>query len=183
MTKTIRGALCSITLAAFLFGATPAAAEGWKATGWQCVTFARMFSGIDLYGNAATWWNKAVGKYLQGSAPKEGAVMVFKSISSMRAGHVATVSKIISDRIIKVTHANWSVINGRRGQVEKDVQVVDVSAKNDWSEVKVWYAPIKDIGLRAYPIAGFIYKDAPAKAQATAQADRVEGASDDSLPG
>lgn len=159
MTKTIKGAVCSMTLALFLLGATPASAEGWKTNGWQCVTFARMFSGIDLYGNAATWWNKAVGKYLQGSAPKEGAVMVFKSISSMRAGHVATVSKIVSGRIIEVTHANWSIINGHRGQVEKNVQVVDVSPRNDWSQVKVWYAPIKDIGQRAYPIAGFIYKD------------------------
>ena len=45
----------------------------------------------------------------------------------MRVGHVATVSRIISDRIIKVTHANWSIIGGHRGQVERDVTVVDAS--------------------------------------------------------
>ena len=46
----------------------------------------------------------------------------------MRVGHVAMVSRIVSDREIKVTHANWSVINEARGQVERDVTVVDTSA-------------------------------------------------------
>ena len=87
-----------------------------------------MFSGIQLFGAAAGWWNQAVGKYAQGNVPKAGAVLVFKAIGSMRSGHVATVSQIVSDRIIKVTHANWSIINGHRGQVEKDVTVIDTSA-------------------------------------------------------
>lgn len=154
MMKTIKAAFGSTIIALLLFGAAPASAQSW-----QCAPFARMFSGIDLYGNAATWWQKAVGKYLQGAAPKVGAVMVFKAVRTMRYGHVATVSKIVSDRIINVTHANWSRINGRRGQVETDVKVVDVSPRNDWSEVKVWYAPIKSVGLKAYPVSGFIYRD------------------------
>lgn len=118
-----------------------------------------MFSGIQLFGNAATWWQQAVGKYDRGSAPQIGSVMVMKAFKSMRVGHVATVSEIVSDRIIKVTHANWSVINGRRGQVEKDVTVMDASEKGDWSKVRVWYAGLKDVGTTAYPVYGFIYGD------------------------
>jgi len=139
-----------------LFSMTPAQAEA-KSFGWQCVPFARMFSGLQLFGNAFTWWTQAMGKYDRGAAPKAGAVLVFKATGAMRVGHVATVSKIVSERIIKVTHANWSLINGRRGQVENDVTVVDASPKNDWSQVKVWYAPIKGIGIKAYPVYGFIY--------------------------
>src|SRR5579884_3172410 len=100
---------------------------------WQCVPFARMVSGIDLFGAAASWWHQAGGRYDKGSLPQAGAVLVFKAISSMRSGHVATVSKVVSDRIIEVTHANWSIIHGRRGQIERNVRVVDVSPANDWS--------------------------------------------------
>lgn len=134
----------------------PAAAN---AQSLQCAPFARMFSGIQLFGAAASWWNQAVGKYLRGQTPQLGSVMVFKAIGSMRSGHVATVTQVVSDRVIKITHANWSIINGRRGQVERDVTVVDASANNDWSQVKVWFAPIGKVGNRAYPVNGFIYKE------------------------
>lgn len=148
--------VCSVALP----GAARAETIGEKISRyWQCAPFARNFSGIQLFGAAASWWNQATGKYAQGSAPAPGAVLVFKAIGSMRSGHVATVSQIVSDRIIKVTHANWSIINGHRGQVEKDVTVVDASPNNDWSRVKVWYAPIQKVGTTAYPVYGFIYKD------------------------
>ena len=75
-----------------------------------------------------------------------GAVLVFKPYGAMNHGHVAVVSQVLTDRIIQVTHANWSPISGRRGQVEKDVTVVDVSDKGDWSQVKVWYDPSGDLG-------------------------------------
>jgi surface antigen len=123
----------------------------------QCVPFARSMSGIELFGRAASWWNQAVGRYEQGSLPKAGAVLVFKAISSMRSGHVATVSRVVSDRVIEVTHANWSIIRGRRGQIERNVQVVDVSPANDWSKVRVWWAPQRDLGTTNYPTYGFIY--------------------------
>ena len=154
MMKTTRNLLGSVLLMAACLGTTSA-----QAASWQCAPFARMISGIQLFGAAASWWGQAIGKYTQGSAPKMGAVLVFKAIGSMRSGHVATVSQIVSDRIIKVTHANWSIINGHRGQVEKDVTVVDTSAKGDWSQVRVWYAPLQDLGTRAYPAFGFIYAD------------------------
>jgi hypothetical protein len=34
---------------------------------------------------------------------------------------------------------------------------VDVSAANDWSEVRVWYAPLGDLGTTVWPVEGFIY--------------------------
>jgi surface antigen len=127
---------------------------------WQCVTFARMLSGIQIFGDARTWWNKATGKYDKGDTPEAGAVLVFKPEGKMRNGHVAVVSQVLTDRVIQITHANWSPIAGSRGQVEKDVTVVDVSDKGDWSAVKVWYNPLGDMGGTVYPTYGFIYKTA-----------------------
>ena len=139
--------------------ALPSAADAQSF--WQCAPFARVFSGIQLFGAAGGWWSQAVGKYMQGSAPKLGSVLVFKAVGAMRSGHVATVTQLVSDRMIKVTHANWG---GARGQVERDVTVVDTSARNDWSAVKVWYRPIGDVGTHAYPTYGFIYAGAKAAA-------------------
>ncbi|MGN6376249.1 MAG: CHAP domain-containing protein [Sphingomonas sp.] len=134
-----------------LMTATPAMAHFW-----QCVTFAREVSGIDIHGNANTWWSQAAGRYNRGHAPKEGAVLAFASYGKMRLGHVAMVSKVVSDREVLLTHANWS----HPGQVERNVRAVDVSPNNDWSEVKVWYAPTDDLGDTVYPTKGFIYPGA-----------------------
>jgi surface antigen len=147
-------------IAAIALGSAPAQASTGKF--WQCATFARMFSGVQLFGRAANWWEQAIGKYAQGATPVVGSVMVFKAISSMRAGHVATVSQIISDRVVKVTHANWS----HPGKVENDVTVMDTSEKGDWSRVRVWYASLRDLGRTNYPLYGFIYGG---KASATAK--------------
>lgn len=166
MTNWARTTLGSTMMAVMLMAAAPAHAAG---SGWQCAPFARMFSGIQLFGAAAGWWKSAVGKYLQGNTPRPGAVLVFKAVGSMRSGHVATVSEIVSPREIKVTHANWSIINGHRGQVERDVSVIDTSDAGDWSQVRVWYAPIKDLGTRAYPTYGFIYADSTDAADDTAR--------------
>jgi surface antigen len=154
MFKRAKAVLCSALLLTAL--SIPQAANA--QTFWQCAPFARVFSGVQLFGAAASWWNQAIGKYTQGHAPKPGAVLVFKSIGSMRSGHVATVTKVISDRIVQVTHANWS----NRGGVERDVKVVDASSKGDWSSVRVWYGPIRDLGTKAYPTYGFIYNGAKA---------------------
>lgn len=128
------------------------------ARNWQCVTFARFLSGIQIFGDAWTWWDKADGKYARGSKPDLGSVLVFQRKGNMSRGHVAVVSQVLTDRVISITHANWSPINGRRGQVEEDVTVVDVSDGNDWSKVKVWYGPQEDLGGSVYPVYGFIYQ-------------------------
>ncbi|MEM1133859.1 MAG: CHAP domain-containing protein [Pseudomonadota bacterium] len=127
----------------------------------QCVPYARQQSGISIYGDAHTWWGQAANRYARGNAPAVGAVLAFRPTGRMRLGHVAAVSAIIDDRTILLDHANWSPINGRRGQIERGVRAIDVSPANDWSEVRVWYAPISDLGTTRYPVHGFIYNAAP----------------------
>jgi surface antigen len=135
---------------------------------WQCVPFARLISGIQIFGDARTWWDQATGKYDKGFIPKAGAVLCFKPTGRMTLGHVAVVSQVLTDRVIQITHANWSRIDGSRGQIEKDVTVIDVSPQGDWSQVKVWYDPNGDLGATTYPTYGFIYQDAKAKTMAAA---------------
>jgi surface antigen len=157
MLFSLRGLAAAALLTIGFAVPAPAVAQSY----FQCAPFARAISGIQLFGRAADWWAQAKGLYARGTAPAKGAILSFKSTSGMRAGHVAVVSDVVNNRTIKITHANWSVINGRRGQVERDVEVVDVSAANDWSQVRVWYAPIGKVGNKAYPANGFIYKDGP----------------------
>ena len=126
----------------------------------QCVPFARQLSGVQIYGDAHLWWQKAAGRYARGNQPAPGAVLSLKSHGSSRLGHVAVVSRIIDDRNILISHANWSPINGRRGQIERNVAARDVSEANDWSRVRIWYAPIGKLGTTAYPANGFIYPKA-----------------------
>ena len=163
---------------------TPArSSHSWfgKNSGWQCAEFARLFSGIQLFGDARTWWAQALGKYARGFTPESGSVLVFKPYGPMTHGHVAVVSEVLTERIIQVTHANWSPIAGHRGKVEKDVTVVDVSPKGDWSQVKVWYDPIRDLGSTVYPTYGFIYNAARAAVEAAGDAGREMGAAVASL--
>ena len=142
---------------------THGAARGELGPYLQCVPYAREVSGIQIYGDAHSWWEQAQGRYSVGSTPRVGAVMAFKPHRNMRLGHVAAVSKVLDSRRVLLDHANWSPINGRRGQVEKDVLAVDISPANDWSEVQVWYAPLGGLGKTAWPVEGFIYPDRAAQ--------------------
>ncbi|MDR3437750.1 CHAP domain-containing protein [Telmatospirillum sp.] len=124
----------------------------------QCVPFAREVSGISIRGDAWTWWSAALGQYDRGQTPRIGAVVVFKKFAAMRHGHVAVVARVVNSRQVLVDHANWAPHRGRgRGQVSKMVAVADVSAGNDWSEVRVWNVATRDFGTRTYPTYGFIY--------------------------
>ena len=123
----------------------------------QCVPYARQVSGIQIYGDARTWWSQAANRYQRGNRPRVGAVMAFKPHGNMRLGHVAAVSRVVNSRTVLLRHANWSPINGRRGQIEDDVRAIDVSLDNDWSEVRVWFDPIQDLGGTHWPVQGFIY--------------------------
>jgi surface antigen len=143
-------------------------------TYWQCVPFARLMSGIQIFGDAYTWWKQALGKYDVGFQPKAGAVLCFKPTERMRLGHVAVVSQVLTDRIVQITHANWSPIEGSRGKIEKDVTLVDVSGAGDWSQVKVWYDPNRDLGGSTYETYGFIYQDASARQMANSAVARTE---------
>ncbi|KPH66815.1 CHAP domain-containing protein [Novosphingobium sp. ST904] len=131
----------------------------------ECVPYARQLSGIQIYGDAHTWWKQAKGRYATGRAPRIGAVMAMEPYAGSQLGHVATVSKVVDSRTILVSHANWSPIEGQRGRIEKNVAVLDVSPLNDWSEVRVWYAPIHNLGNTHWPVTGFIYNARPGTVQ------------------
>lgn len=128
----------------------------------QCVPFARLVSGIQIYGDAWTWWDAADGKYARGHRPRPGAVLVFRPTDRMKLGHVAVVSRIVDARVVMVTHANWSRIGGERGRAEQDVTMTDASPANDWSAVRVWYRDNDGLGGSTYPTYGFIYGERPA---------------------
>ena len=115
-----------------------------------CVPFARTVTGVQIKGNANTWWKKAAGVYDRGHAPKVGAVMAFAASRAMPMGHVAVVSKVVSDREILIDQANWE-----RNRITQDTLVVDVSKKGDWSVVRVANAS-GTLG-RTNPVNGFIY--------------------------
>lgn len=153
-TRTLLGSLA----AAAVISLSPSA-NALADIYWQCVPFARLLSGIQIYGDARTWWGQAVGKYDTGILPRMGSVLCFKPTGRMQLGHVAVVSRLVTDRVIQITHANWSQIGGARGQIETDVTVIDVSPVGDWSMVKVWYDPIRDLGTSVYPTYGFIYQN------------------------
>lgn len=128
----------------------------------QCVPFARAASGIEIYGDAWTWWDQADGRYPRGHRPKVGAVLAFARTDRLPLGHVLVISRVVEPRVAMVTYANWSRINGVRGGVEQDVTVFDVSAKGDWTRVKVWYRDTQGLGGSEYPTHGFIYGPRPA---------------------
>lgn len=165
-------AFCLTGLA--LLAASPVLAQSTDDSGWgggdvsrgaelapylQCVPYARQVSGIRLFGDARSWWAQAQGRYATGRAPKVGAVMAFRPHLSMQLGHVAAVSRVVDSRRVLLDHANWSPVDGRRGQIERDVLAVDVSPANDWSAVRVWYHPLGGLGTTEWPVEGFIYSD------------------------
>ncbi|HEY0052636.1 MAG TPA: CHAP domain-containing protein [Caulobacteraceae bacterium] len=156
MRKRLVSAAIAMALGVSTLAATPSAAA--DSPYWQCVTFARMFSGIQIFGDAWTWWNQAVSNRLRtGTTPEIGSVLVFQPSGRMTRGHVAVVSQILTDRVVRVTHANWG---GSRGRVEENVTMVDVSPRGDWTQVRVWYNPLGDLGTSVYPTYGFIYQTA-----------------------
>lgn len=133
----------------------------------QCVTYARQISDVQISGNARDWWSNAEASYERGQEPRPGAVLAFRGSRAMPYGHVAVVRKVVDARHILIDHANWS----GPGAVDRGVVAVDVSAAGDWSEVRVWYAPTKSVGLRASPAHGFIYpRTVTAKAESTPSA-------------
>ncbi len=142
----------------------------------QCVPFAREASGIQLYGNAWTWWDQADGKYTRGHTPRPGAVIVFEKTARLPLGHVAVVSRVVEQRVVMLTHANWSRQNGERGHAEQDVTLYDVSRDNDWSDVKVWYRDSNGLGGGIYPVYGFIYGSGHAAREITSRNPDYVGA-------
>ena len=126
---------------------------GYRGPTLQCVAYARSASNVSLSGNAADWWDNAAGLYARGNRPVAGSVLAFTANGRMRLGHVAVVSRVINGREVEIDHANWG---GYRGIVARGVPVVDVSANNDWTAVRVGLSRGGDFGS-VYPTYGFIY--------------------------
>ena len=82
--KFLARTISAIVLAASLLPATANASRYL-----QCVPFAREVSGIDIRGNAKTWWAQAADRYDRGSNPREGSVLAMPGYGKMGYGHVA----------------------------------------------------------------------------------------------
>ena len=102
-----------------------------------CVEYARMRSGLAVFGDARQWWDRAKNLYARLSTPVEEAVMVFSGSKRLQRGHVAVVTEIVSPREIIVDQANWQ----NHGEIDHATPVLDVSKANDWSLVRVWDIP------------------------------------------
>jgi surface antigen len=135
----------------------------------QCVAFARGTTGIAVSGNAKDWWDHAEGLYARGDTPEPGSVLAFTANQRMRLGHVAVVSRVVNAREIEVDQANWAGPGMRHGGVSHGTAVVDVSANNDWTAVRVGLGRSGEFGS-VYPTYGFIY-DRPETAAQIASAE------------
>ncbi|QDH24416.1 CHAP domain-containing protein [Neokomagataea tanensis] len=117
----------------------------------QCAPYAREKTGVDLRGNAASWWWQANGRYTRTHSPEAGSILVFKATRRMPYGHVSVVRRVVSDDTILVDQANWAP-----GEIDRSVPVKDISHAHDWSLVRVWWSPSGVMGLRSNPTYGFI---------------------------
>jgi CHAP domain len=170
---TQRSPFAAVVFGIIVVALTACASTGDAVAGprvpMECVPFARAVSGVDIRGNAADWWRKAVGRYERARTPDVGSVMVFQRSRRLANGHVAVVSQVISDRLVLLTHANWVP-----SRVSTDVAAIDVSPNNDWSEVRVWWPPSERMGARTYPTYGFIRPHRPLSTdRISAQAGRI----------
>ena len=119
-----------------------------------CVEYARARSGLAVFGDAKHWWDRAKNLYARASHPVEEAVMVFSGSKRLKRGHVAVVTEIVSPRQIIVDQANWQ----NHGEIDHATPVLDVSAGNDWSLVRVWDIRSGGFGAHVYAVSGFIAK-------------------------
>jgi len=120
-----------------------------------CVEYARARSGLAVFGDAKFWWARAKKLYARMTMPVENAVMVFSGSTRLKKGHVAVVTDIVSKREIRVDQANWQ----NHGEIDHSTPVLDVSARNDWSKVRVWDMRSNGFGAHVYAITGFIAKE------------------------
>jgi hypothetical protein len=123
----------------------------------ECAPFARALTGVALSGAAADWWRQADGRYTRSTTPAVGSLLVLRRSGRLPDGHVAVVSRVLSQRTILVTQANWV-----HHRVTEDQPVIDISGNGDWSLVRVWWPPAREMGISDYAAFGFIRPDHPA---------------------
>ncbi|NBX66969.1 MAG: CHAP domain-containing protein [Proteobacteria bacterium] len=133
-----------------------------KASGYrhftqeQCVPYARRVSGINLRGDAHTWWASAEGVYKRGNYPAPGAILVLSRTNKLRHGHLAVVTEVLGPRTINVTHTNWGNDWLSRRVTYQTHRVEDVSPNNTWTSVRFWNNEVNAYGF-PYAASGFIY--------------------------
>ncbi|CAO3373540.1 CHAP domain-containing protein [Azospirillum argentinense] len=145
-------ALCA-SFAAFI-ALSPFTISKAQAQDGDCVRTLRSISDFEIRGDAWTWWNTAAEQYERDKRPALGSVLVFKRSQRLGRGHVSLVSHIVDRRTIEVDHS-W--LDGRG--LRRNMRVVDVSPRNDWTAVRVWHEPSDQLGLRVYTTYGFILPD------------------------
>ena len=133
----------------------------------ECVTYARQLTGIQISGDAWTWWQGAANRYGRSNKPGPMSVLVLRRTSYLSGGHVAVVRAVVSAREIRVDHANWDD-RRTRGRVYENMSVIDVSKHNDWTAVQFWNGTSYG---RTYAAYGFI-DNRPLPAGTTAQSPR-----------
>lgn len=138
-------------LAACAGSARSVGSVGATRAGLSCAPFARELTGVNLRGDAGSWWDEADGRYARVTTPEVGGVLVFQAVGRLPSGHVSVVSRVVDERRIEVIQANWSPRT-----LELDMPVIDVSERGDWSLVRVWWSPINAMGAHPYPTYGFI---------------------------
>ena len=82
-------------------------------------------------------------------------MLVLARTRRLPQGHLAVVVRQTGPREILVSHANWAS-GAARGAVHQNQRVVDVSRRNDWSEVRLWYPPAQALGTSVFAAHGFI---------------------------
>ena len=122
----------------------------------ECVPYARSVSGIQLSGDAWTWWDSADGVYAKGSTPSSGAVLVLGQSDRLSSGHISVVVTVRNSREITVSHTNWGNNGPTRRRIYREQSVVDVSSGNDWTAVRFWNPDTNAYG-GVYEADGFIY--------------------------
>lgn len=123
----------------------------------QCVPYAREQSGVQIFGNAHTWWPQAKAKgYEVSKTPEIGTVMVLSRAGKLNYGHLAVVTNIIDDKTIEVTHSNWGDSRETRRVIYNSMNVIDSSRTGDWSRARFWHYASSSYGS-SYAVSGFIH--------------------------
>jgi hypothetical protein len=147
----VRWSILVLGLALAGCGSSPRLSGSSSLADIECAPYARQASGLQLYGDAAAWWDEAAGQYARTDHPQPGAVLVFRPSSRLPHGHVSVVRQVQSGREIIVTQANWV-----HHRIAREEPVMDVSADNDWTAVRVWWEPSGQLGTTVYPTYGFV---------------------------
>jgi hypothetical protein len=124
------------------------------------VAYVKSVTGIAIPGEAWSWWDGSNGRYARGHRPLPSAVLVFRQQQKLPAGHLAIVTRLLSPRELRISHADWASTWATRGRITGNVPVLDVSRANDWTRVRLWYASSGTVDS-VYDTYGFVYGGPP----------------------